>query len=173
GTGQPVGRRRTPGEVDPHAERNQASLQARRQVVDDLGLGPLGAALDDGDAWITSAVARVDHHPLVHQGGTSGTKTLGLAEQVRPPADDLTAEPPQGGEGLWAADTVRYQPDLALEPGNRAGRPATQDPVRPSDVVPHLQESLLQCPHVVAEQRLRLHMSEHTGTEGPSGSIDG
>ena len=167
GLGQPVARRRPAGEVHPHAGGGQPALEAGGEVVRDVGLGPPQRAVGHADARVAAAVARVDDDALVDQRRSGGLEPLGLAQQVRAAADHLAAEPVQGGHRLRAADAVGDEADLALEAGERGGGAAAEDAVRAAEVVAHLEQPLLQLPHVVTEQRLGLLVGEYARPERP------
>ena len=58
---------------------------------------------------------------------------------------------------------------------NRASAAAdapAEDAVGPAEVVPELEQSFLQLPDVVAEQRLGLFVGEHPRSERPPGGVD-
>jgi hypothetical protein len=117
-------------------------------------------------------VAGVDHDGLADQAGAGLPERLGLAQPLRPAADDLAAEPAQRLHGLRAARAVRSQPDLALELGHGPRRAGAVDGVRTAAVEAHLQEPLLQRPDVLTDQRGRHRVVEGAGAELPPGAVE-
>src|SRR5207253_2800312 len=91
--------------------------------------------------------------------------------QLRPPTDDLAAQPTQRVQSLWTAGAIRGEPDLALELCDGTGGLHAVKPVRAAGVVAHLEQALLHLPDVVAHQWARYRVVQRSLAESPAGRV--
>ena len=96
------------------------------------------------DTAIVATVAGVEDQPLAEQARTRLDDAHLLAQQLRPPADDATAELAQRAQRGRPADAVRNQAVVALERAKRPLGVPAEYAIGPDQVIAHLQQLLLQ-----------------------------
>ena len=134
--------------VDPHGL--EPAFELRGEVGDDVALGDAV----DGPAGVAAAVARIEDDRLAGQRRAGAAQLLGLAQLVRPPADDGALQLLELAQGHRPAAAVVHQAALVLELPKRGLGALAEDPVAATDVEAQVSEPLLQLLHVVAGERV-------------------
>ncbi len=146
----------------------QPTLDPRREVLGDLGLGESVAAL----TRVGSAVTWVDDDDLASQRRPQPADALLLAHDRRFATDDGPHEPVDGLERRRPAGAVGEHADVALEVLERSLGVQPEDAVVATRVEAELEQAPLEGEDVVAGQEVARRVPEDAVTEAPPGVVE-